>query len=86
MTEQERDWLRKIDSSVERISYRLEGDERTRQPGIIQRMDEHEERLEKIESIQKRILNIIIGIAIGLVIWAAIFGVMGIREAVNLVK
>jgi len=50
------------------------------------RISRIEKRLESIENTQRRILNICIGIVIGLIIGAVLFGVISVREAVELAK
>lgn len=50
------------------------------------RVSRLETRLAAIEGKLQRILNITIGIAIGLIIGAIIFGIISVKEAVDIVK
>lgn len=50
------------------------------------RVSRLEQRLTNIEGKLQRILNITIGIAIGLIIGAIIFGVISVKEALEIVK
>jgi len=50
------------------------------------RLDGMEKRLEVIERTQQQIKNIAIGIAVGLVVAAFIFGLITVKEAKELIK
>jgi hypothetical protein len=50
------------------------------------RVSKLETRLSSIEGKLQRILNITIGIAIGLIIGALIFGIISVKEAIDIVK
>lgn len=51
-----------------------------------ERIDKIDERLKNIERTQLQIKNLAMGIAIGLVVAAFIFGIITIKEAKELIK
>lgn len=52
---------------------------------IDEKIDRLEERLDKQEAMLQRIYNIAVGIAIGLVVAAFIFGLISLKEAKELI-
>lgn len=51
-----------------------------------ERMDRFEERLDRLEALAQRIFNLAVGIAIGLVVAAFIFGIISLKEAKEIIS